>query len=174
MPEANKLTYDEANELLDYSPVTGEIRWKQKRSNVRPGDLAGSISRNGNHSYWKVKIRGRAYWAHRVAWLLTFGRWPNALIDHINGDGLDNRLCNLREATNAQNSMNSRRRKAHSSGLKGVKKDGTTGNYQARIVLNGKPTCLGTFTRADEAHKAYCTAAEKHFGEFANDGGSNG
>ena len=61
--------------------------------------------------------------AHRVAWAIYYGVWPTGMIDHINGDGLDNRICNLRDVTHKENARNSRRKATNKSGCSGVMRD---------------------------------------------------
>lgn len=91
-------------------------------------------------------------------------------IDHEDGNKLNNHRYNLRPATYSQNLANSKRRSDNTSGFKGV---GFYKNYQkwtARIRVKGKSIHLGYFNSPKEAHKAYCEAAIKYFGKFANSG----
>lgn len=88
------------------------------------------------------------------------------LVDHINGDGLDNRRANLRPATSLQNSMNRRTRSDSKSGIKGVRQN-RSGTWSATIQIDGKPLALGSYKTAAEAGRAYDAAAIEHFGEFA-------
>lgn len=94
-------------------------------------------------------------------------RFPNCKVDHRNRNGLDNRRCNLRLATNSQNSMNARTRRSSKTGYKGVHWAKRDERYVARIVLNYKPIGLGYFTNVIDAAKAYNAAAKKYFGEYA-------
>lgn len=98
---------------------------------------------------------------HRV----VLGAQDGQRVDHINGDKLDNRLCNLRLATPSQNSANSIKRKG-SSKYKGVTRR-SWGAWRAQICVNLKKHSLGHFQSEIDAAKAYNTAALKHFGEFA-------
>lgn len=96
------------------------------------------------------------------------GEFPEQDVDHINGDPLDNRWDNLRRASKHENLRNCSVHKDNKAGLKGVCV--TRKRPTAQIYLNGKRTHLGTFDTVEEAHAAYCAAAEKHFGEFARFG----
>lgn len=88
------------------------------------------------------------------------------VVDHISGSTFDNRRCNLRLATYQGNAANRKRSNRNKSGYKGITRN-RYGTYNARIILNGHFTHLGTFPTAIEAHEAYKKAATKHFGEFA-------
>lgn len=87
--------------------------------------------------------------------------------DHINGDGLDNRRCNLRECTHGQNQMNQKLPKNNTSGYKGVSWNKRCKKWQVRIYVEGKETHLGYFKDIVEAAKVYDKAALRHYGEFA-------
>lgn len=89
------------------------------------------------------------------------------LIDHKNGDWLDNRRDNLRSATKAQNGQNRRLASNNSTGFKGVSLRRDRGTYLASIRSNGALRKLGTFATAEEAARAYDEAARSEFGEFA-------
>jgi hypothetical protein len=84
-------------------------------------------------------------------------------VDHINGNRRDNRRCNLREVTSAQNCQN--RRAANQTGLKGVHPRGK--KFFACIRVEGKFTYLGIYPTAEEAARVYDEAAHRAFGEFA-------
>lgn len=90
------------------------------------------------------------------------------MVDHINGDTLDNRKENLRECTNQQNQFNSRRSSNNTSGYKGVTFD--RGRWKAQIIIKGVHTHLGYFDCPKKAHECYCQASSKHRGDFSNNG----
>jgi hypothetical protein len=153
-----EVTIDRVRELLDYNPGTGVFVWRVTKANAVAGSRAGCCMGRAR----SIRIDGRLYREHRLAWFLATGRWPVCLLDHINGDPYDNRLSNLREATHAENARNVRKRR---SGRKGVVKIGR--RYYARIVYAGRQIALGGYATEDEAHGAYAEAAKIYHGAFA-------
>ncbi len=89
-------------------------------------------------------------------------------VDHINGDRLDNRRCNLRAASPQQNARNQTRKSVgHTSKFKGVCWDPWGSRWRAGIMINSKRINLGSFQSEQDAQQAYAAAAVKYFGEFA-------
>lgn len=132
----------------------------------RAGRVIGAKRPDG---YIVVRFWGRVMLAHRVAWFICYGSWPANDIDHINGNRSDNRICNLRLATRAQNIAYKAHRNCN--GFKGVSKHSNHNRkkrYGATIHPNGKSIFLGWFETAEDAGRAYAAAAEKHYGEFAS------
>lgn len=145
--------------VLDYDPETGKFTWIAKvAKRVRVGDEAGSFNGRG---YRTISVLDTKYQAHRLAWLLTYGRWPNHEIDHINGDKSDNRLCNLRECTPAENGQNLAAPASSSCGLIGASWGKHQGRWRAQITVNGRKQHLGYFDDKWAAHRAYCEAKER-------------
>ncbi len=119
--------------------------------------------------YRRIAIDGRSYTASHLAWFHYHGTRPVALIDHKNGDGRDNRIENLRQATYSQNSQNIGVRRNSSTGLKGAQRFNRRHcryRFRSTITANGKRIFLGLFHTAEEAHAAYCAKAAELHGEF--------
>lgn len=88
-------------------------------------------------------------------------------VDHINGDGLDNRRCNLRLASKSQNGQNQANCRTHSSRFKGVSWDKQTGRWRSKIQCDGMTFHIGRFHSEIEAARAYDSAALELFGDYA-------
>lgn len=162
---ADVLTQERVREVLDCDPETGVCHWRVTLSRrAMAGSVAGSITPAG---YRAIHIDRRNYLLHRVLWLYVYGSWPKHL-DHKNGDGCDNRLSNLREATYSQNGANQRRRINNTSGFKGVHRAGN--RWRARIAIERRSISLGMYDTPDEAHAAYMNAAVAMWDNFARAG----
>jgi hypothetical protein len=159
------VTAEQLREVLHYNPDSGVFVWKVRVARpVRIGMIAGSQQSCG---YRNIKVGGHMYLAHRLAWLYMTGKWPNALLDHINGIRDDNRFANLREATQTQNQCNSRKRRNNTSGLKGVSFFARRNCWRAQIRVHGRSIGLGYFDTPEQAHAAYIAGSQKYHGEFA-------
>jgi hypothetical protein len=158
------LTAERLREVLEYDPGTGRFTWRIRHRRIGVGAEAGSIDRRG---YVRIRIGGKRYAAHRLAWLYVHAAWPSDQIDHIDGNPRNNRLANLRVATNSQNQGNSRRRRHSASGFKGAYYHKPSGRWRAAIRKDGVRIQLGRFDTPEEAHAAYCKAAAALHGEFA-------
>lgn len=151
------ITQNLLKEFLHYDFETGIFNWKTKPSKKTCiGDIVGRI----NKGYIEIKICGRRYFAHRLAWLYVYGNLPKNKIDHIDHDPLNNRIDNLRDVTNAENIQNQIRcqKNNKSSGLLGVSWHKRERKYRAQIRVFGKNKYLGVFDTAEEAHNAYIDA----------------
>src|SRR5262249_36098228 len=138
--QAARIDHATLRGLLDYEPETGLLRWKVSRGRgVRAGDIAGCDRR----CYIIVHVLSRPYYAHRLACARFHGNWAALDLDHIDGNSSSNRLDNLREATQSQNSANSRRAGRY---LKGTYKPKRSGRWAARIKKDGKDYYLGCFS----------------------------
>lgn len=153
------LTAEMARELLDYDPETGGFTWRVAKGRKAKGMLAGCIDHYG---YVQIGIDGTKYKAHRIALLITNGSWTSEHIDHINGIRNDNRIDNLREASQSINMQNLLRPMAgNTSGFLGVCWDTEKQSFLAQIKTNGKNKFLGRFADPAEAHAAYLDAKRR-------------
>lgn len=169
-PVCGPFDAEHLRQRLEYDPETGVFRWRSVplRSSRKIGDVAGSFDYKG---YVQISMGGRPYRAHRLAWLYTYGHWPAIQIDHINGDRADNRIKNLRLATNSQNNSAKGISQTNTSGYKGVSWNSKQKKWAAFIGISGKNKNLGSFDKPEEAALAYDRAAIRLFGEFANTNG---
>ena len=90
------------------------------------------------------------------------------IIDHIDGDGLNNQRSNLRLCTNAENQRNSKKFRNNTTGYRGVYKMKHSNRFESKICVDGKRIYLGGFSTKEEAYKAFCDAAKTYHKEFAS------
>jgi len=154
-------TQSELRSMLEYDPLTGIVTWKENRSNMIKGSVAGCVHSSG---YRVIGLNNKTQRLQRVIWVYMFGHIPEGFyIDHINGNKLDNRLENLRLATNNQNQQNRPAPKNSSSGYRGVTWHKQVNKWMSRICHNGERTTIGFFDSAEEAYTAYKKEANKLF-----------
>ena len=157
------LSVDDVHFYLDY--IDGNFYWKNPTSNrVQKGDLAQVYGQR----YLHLTINWKRYTKHKLIFFIHHGYAPN-IIDHIDGNPLNNKIENLREADKYQNTWNAKVRKHSSIGLKGVTFHPQTKKYRARIRCKNKIYSLGLYETKEEAHKAYCQASitlHLDFGRF--------
>lgn len=171
-------TPEQLRVLLDYAPLTGILTWRVR--SIRPGferidkmlntrcagKCTGTKSLHNGAIYLKMTIFRVTYFVHRIVWTHYHGAWPTLQIDHINGDSLDNRIANLRLATQQQNSQNMKAlRSNNTSGIKGVSWCKLTEKWAAQIA----DIDLGRYASKAEAIAVRQRAAKELFGEFANE-----
>lgn len=162
------LTQERLKELVSYDPEIGKFTWIQTRGHQA---LAGQVVEGTRlkNGYLSVGVDNKSYLYHRLIWLYETGRFPPQDLDHIDGNRSNNRTSNLREATRQQNLQNQKVRSNNLSGFKGVhffKRTKLVKPWVAMITINGKCKNLGYFRTKEEAHAAYCKAAQDNFGEF--------
>jgi len=160
------LTQERLKIVLNYDPDTGLFtRRITLSSRAKAGQICSGMHCEG---YLRISIDYERYLAHRLVWLYVYGEWPEYMIDHINGNRQDNRLCNLREATNSQNLCNQGKPANNTSGYKGVYYDKERDKWVSEIKVRKMKTFLGRFDSAEAASDAYNRAAIKLHGEFTH------
>lgn len=150
-------------QLLRYEPDTGKLFWKprgpewfahlenpDRESRIWNGRNAGraAFTASDQKGYLQGQVLKYHTTAHRVIWAMHSGMWPEA-VDHINGDGLDNRIANLRSVTAAENCRNSALPGNNTSGVLGVRF--RKGSWEASITTGGRQQHIGCFASKGEA-----------------------
>ena len=159
----NQISREKVLEYLRYDPETGEFRWKvSTNGRIKVGQIAGCLKLSG---YIKIRIEGKSYAAHRLAWIVVNGDIGDLLIDHINGVKTDNRIANLRLASNLENSRN-RRNQKNKSGVRGVYWNEPYGKWQASGFKDGRLISLGYFDKKSDAAKVAVEFRRKEYGAF--------
>lgn len=154
----------ELRDLVLYNPDTGLLTRKVSSGRAKAGNPAGSLTTDGYIELW---IGGVKYRAHRVAWFLMTGEWPER-IDHINQNKADNRWSNLRIATNQQNMVNTGLQSNNTSGFRGVSFHKGAGKWMAYVKVGGRRQYLGLHGTPDVAATVAAGARIHAFGEFAH------
>ena len=150
-----KITADQLRHLLSYCADTGVFTWNIQRGRARVGDVAGYVAKNRLGYEWaQIRLLGVLYPAHRLAWLHHYGSAPGGSIDHINQDSTDNRIENLRIATNVENSRNQHMRITNTSGVTGVYWEESSKKWRAEVKVNGIKNRIGRFHDIHEAAEA--------------------
>ncbi len=144
------ITQDEIKRRF-YCDSDGTIRWKISPVNgVNVGDIAGGKDKKGRTCYRRTSINNVLLYVHRIAWVLYYGKWPDNEIDHIDGNGLNNAIENLRDVTRSENHKNMRLKKNNPSGFNGIRQRESK-KWIAEIVVNGETIHLGTYETREEA-----------------------
>ena len=163
--------------LVHYDPETGVFTWLRREEADRHSKAwntryasknAGSIM---SHGYVEITLgtgeKRERYTAHRLAWLYIHGEFPEGQIDHANRDRADNRICNLRLATQTQNNHNMSLRSDNTSGAKGVCWVAKLKKWLVRIWVSGRCVCIGYFDSFEDAKLAYADASLAYAKEFS-------
>ena len=163
-------------ELFEVDSCNGRIWWRPRgrdefacyrlwRSfNAQYAGREAGYVRDG---YWEVKYKGEKYAVHRIIYQLVNNVVLGVKeVDHIDGDGLNNRPGNLRMATDVQNAQNRKCPSNNKLLIKGVQAELYCAKYRARIWINGKRIHLGMYKTPEEAHAAYAKASRELHGEF--------
>ena len=155
------ITQAELKELLNYDQETGIFTWSIKpRRGINIGDIAGS--KRKHDGYVAIRIQGKQYYAHKLAWLYVHNVWSTQEIDHINRIRDDNRLSNLRELSPALNSQNRNKKITNTSGYTGVYWCKNSKKWKSQISYNSIRKHLGSFNNIKDAYEAYLIAKEQY------------
>lgn len=179
MAKKRRITAAKARKLLRYNRKTGELIWRHrvqcmfrnstehrsaesqaKTWNERwAGKLAGWLNPKG---YRCIAIECKTYREHHIIWLIVHKEWPKDQIDHKNGNRKDNRILNLREATNSENHQNSKKKSTNTSGFTGVSWHKQMHKWVAYISVSERRISLGLFIDKKDAYAAYLVAKKKY------------
>jgi len=169
----SELTQEYLKELLHYNPETGILTWKHRQdkwfkntcysgrwNKKYAGKEAGCImvSKDGK-SYKIFSIFKTLYRAHRIAWMYVTGEMPSDQIDHVDGNGLNNKFNNLRDVSNQINGQNTRKNTRNTSGTTGVSWNRHKMKWDAYISVNSRKVNLGRFINKNEAIEARTKAS---------------
>jgi len=153
-------------QLLEYDSETGFFLWKPRTPDMFLNSEAinAAACRSWNtkwagkpafthmaFGYRSGRVHRVFIFAHRVAFAMHYGRWPNKFIDHINGNRIDNRICNLREVTQTENARNCKLQSRNKSGVTGVHFNKISSKWVATIHANAKVISLGSFENFSDA-----------------------
>lgn len=164
----------EIAEWFSYDPEGGIVTWRRKPNrNIRIGQTAGYLwsEKKSRTSYIRVGFKGRAIFAHHIAFVCMTGEFPKGVVDHQDGDGTNNRWENLRDVSHTQNLRNQRRNSANTSGSQGVDYHRASKRWRARIIVGKKEHHLGVFQSREEAVAARKAAERQH--EFHENHGAS-
>lgn len=156
-------SYNRLHELFSYDANTGLLTRKVTMGCRAAGDIVSCLEAKG---YLRVNVDGYRYKVHQVVWFINYGQWPASQIDHRDRNPSNNRIDNLRLATNQENGANRGKNRNNTSGAKGICLLAASGKWSAGIKINYVRHHLGEFKSKQQAINAYATAARKAFGEF--------
>lgn len=162
---------DYVNEWYRFDDVSGHFVWAKYKKCIRGvGQRAGSnYTSNEGYLYSIIRVLRKPLREHNVVWLLHFGAWPEQELDHIDGNGLNNRVTNLRDVPHVQNNKNMRLNSRNKVGVSGVRWNKGKQKWQARIHHNYQDHWLGLFDVLEDAIAAR-KAAEIELGYHPNHG----
>lgn len=162
-----ELTAEYVDKILDYDSVSGKLTWKIDTGvKGKKGAEAGYVN---NYGYRMVRVRYSSCSAHRIAWLLYYGKHPAGQIDHVDGDRSNNSINNLRDVNPIDNSRNIKLGSRNKSGVLGVRWLQRQNRWVATITIRSKRISLGygqDFFHLVAARKS----AEVRYGFHSNHG----
>lgn len=158
-------------ELINYNADTGLFTWKPRKRSWFKNDKgfkiwntrwsfaqAGGFQNHSGKTYASIRVMYKRYLAHRLAWLYVYGEWPPNEIDHIDGNGANNAISNLRAVDSLENNKNMRLRSDNTSGKPGVWWCKSESRWRVEIMVNKKKIHIGSFTDKNKAIEARCKA----------------
>lgn len=146
---------------VTYEIETGKLFWSRTKGRAKKGEEVGWVSK---HGYRECSIEGKRRKVHHVIWYLVNGVWPD-MLDHINGNKLDNRIENLRPCSYAENARN--RSKTERELPRNVYPAKTKGKFKVSLQVNGKHHSFGVFDSLEMADTVAKQARELYYGAFA-------
>lgn len=160
-----ELTQERIRELFEYRE-DGNLVWKIKKARANAGDVAGCEVMCNGVLYKQVKVDAKSHKLHRLVFAWHYGFMP-AYVDHIDRDGLNNRVENLREATQSQNMQNCKMKSSNTSSARNVYWHARACRWFVRLTIDGKTKNFGTYKNLEEASVVAHRAREQHYGNFA-------
>ena len=158
-------------ECFQYNPINGILSWKirpvshfvsEKRAtawNKRYANTECKVVKpvNNTLSYYKVSIHKKQYYVHTLIWLMMYNELPEGIVEHNDGNGLNNRLGNLRDKSFSENSLKAKISKNNTLGYIGISLQ-KNGKYRSQVCYNGKNIALGAYDDAKFASMCHHTA----------------
>ncbi len=164
------ITQERLKELFDYQD--GQLIRKISRGRGKTStrwSAGTALGHSVKGGYCLASVDYTTYKLHRLIWLWHKGNFPKHHLDHIDGNPMNNKIENLREATDAQNMQNQRRARANNKlGIQGVYQ--VNGRFRSVLTTNGKSKHLGYFDTPEQAHQVYLEEKRKQhfFGTICN------
>jgi len=165
---AKFLDPEKARALFIYSPESGEMKLRKARGvggRCKKGSTVGGIHecgpKNSKKHYLRTRFDGAFVYVHRLAYVIMTGEQPQC-IDHIDGNGLNNKWTNLRSVSQNENGKNQKVHKTNTSGNRGVYFRKDSNKWRARITVDDKSINLGTFKDKQDAINARIDAEIKY------------
>jgi hypothetical protein len=158
------ITQERLHEMFEYKD--GILYRKKSLGRTKAGDKVGFINDKG---YVAVNIGNQCIGVHRIVWMMQHGEMPS-LIDHIDGNRQNNKICNLRLADRFGNAQNKRMHRNNTSGVKGVYWHPKANKWKAQIYCHRKKHDLGLFENIEDAEEFIGLVRDVLHGQFANHG----
>ena len=158
------ITQERLKELFDYQD--GALIWKVKKARAKKGDIAGCDALTKGIMYRQTKIDGKQYRVHCLVFLMHHGYLPKQ-VDHIDGNGLNNRIENLRAADASSNALNSRLKSSNTSTSKNVYWNSQRRKWMVQTIVNGEQKYFGLYDDLELADLVAAEVRDKFHGQFA-------